>query len=327
MRAFWGRRGWLGKTTIVVLGVFVALVLVGSLLPSEGDEVEASHAWLTFSRDGRHVAFASDRSAPGKGFALYTARLGGRARAVSRTAHHHSWPALSPDGSKIAFSRSKHGDWLAPLHMYVVNADGTGLRRLTKGDDWAPAWSPDGRAIAFTRGAGIRSYFSTVYLVNADGTGLRRIVRDGAEPDWSPDGRKIALVRGVNDSIEVFDLGTETVVTLVRSKRASAAEPAWSPDGKRIAFVDIPGGALVEGKYGEGDFYEIYVVNADGTELRRLTHNAEMDASPTWTPDGRIVFERTGAGPSRSFVMNPDVTAVHPFRVTRESSSSSESSP
>src|SRR5437773_823208 len=98
----------------------------------------------------------------------------------------------SGDESKIAFVRTsgtEAGD------VYVMNADGSGQRRLTR--DWAndvlPDWSPDGRRIAFVSK---RDGNSEVYVMNADGSGERRLTRntaDDAEPAWSPDGRTIVF--------------------------------------------------------------------------------------------------------------------------------------
>ena len=97
-------------------------------------------------------------------------------------------PVWSPGGRRIAFlSRGERSK-----EVYVVNADGSGQRRLT-GDarfPAAPAWSPNGRQIAFEGGSGAPS---SVYVVNADGSGQRRLARNGRAPAWSPDGRTIAF--------------------------------------------------------------------------------------------------------------------------------------
>ena len=86
-------------------------------------------------------------------------------------------PAFSPDGRRIAFVSNRDQD----NQIYVMNADGSGQRRLTRrpGNDFAPAWSPDGRRIAFHRvGDGI-------WVMNADGSGLTRLTA-GADPSWRP---------------------------------------------------------------------------------------------------------------------------------------------
>jgi TolB protein len=95
-------------------------------------------------------------------------------------------PIWSPDGRKIVFERGRD--------LYVMNTDGSGLRRLTRDTayDERPVWSPDGRKIAFDRNNGNEP---DVYVINVDGRGERNLTRDDTSlgPTWSPDGRKTPL--------------------------------------------------------------------------------------------------------------------------------------
>ena len=93
-------------------------------------------------------------------------------------------PAASPDGRRIAFASDRDGD----LEIYVMNADGGGLRPLTKdpGRDDQPTWSPDGRWIAFTS---TRDGGFDIYVMRDDGRDLRRLTENEAidgDPAWSP---------------------------------------------------------------------------------------------------------------------------------------------
>jgi Tol biopolymer transport system component len=193
-------------------------------------------------------------------------------------------PAWSPDGRKIAFASRRAGT----LDIYVMNADGTGTRRLTssKARDAHPTWSPDGRRIAFERD-GI-----DIYVMRADAGGLRRISGPAAsefQPAWSPDGRFIAYVRrepGVDD-LEIWAVrpdgsGARRVIFL----GGRSFSPAWSPDSTRIAFSSNRGGR----------FFDIYTVGLDGKSVRRFTRTGDDAFEPAWSPDGRtIAFSRDGA--------------------------------
>ena len=109
-----------------------------------------------------------------------------------------SHPAWSPDGSEIAFASDPDG----VLSIYVMRADGTGVRRLTSSFDSDPDWSPDGRWIAFNRIEG-----QDLWVVAADGSQERAVVagrRHDTEPEWSPDGRFIAFVRMTRDGYRLL---------------------------------------------------------------------------------------------------------------------------
>lgn len=125
-----------------------------------------------------------DSSAPGVS-EVVAIRPDGRSRRVLTSTGQSGGPAVwSPDGSQVAFANDRDGDF----DIYVMNADGTGLRNLTNASpehDLSPAWSPDGVEIAFSNGF--------LHLVNADGTSLRSLgvtVYPGPIR-WSPDGTRL----------------------------------------------------------------------------------------------------------------------------------------
>lgn len=114
-------------------------------------------------------------------------------------------------------------------------------------------------------------------------------------PKWSPNGQRVVFSsdRDGNREIYVMDLeawgaqGTAYEPLNVTQHEAPDWQPAWSPDGKRIAFSS----------YRDGN-WEIYVINADGTNPIRVTEQIESDYSPTWSPDGRkllFVSRRRGS--------------------------------
>lgn len=194
-------------------------------------------------------------------------------------------PAFSADGRTIAYASRRAGSF----DVYVMNVDGTRVRRLTstRADDRRPSFSPDGTRIVFTRGEQ-----GDLYLMSADGSGVRQLTRDPAEeiePAWSPRGDLIAFSRrtpgtGVYEIWVIRPDGTGR--RRVTSVRAASYTPSWSPDGRRIAFTSDA----------RDERYEIYVVGVDGTGLRRVTTSEEDAFDPAWSTDGRsIAFSHGGA--------------------------------
>jgi Tol biopolymer transport system component len=214
----------------------------------------------SWSADGLWLAYASD-----DGIRIQK-RDGSGARQVTRE-RGDTRPAWAPDGRRLAFVRL-----VGPrARLFVVNADGSGLTNLTPTatvDAAEPEWSPDGTKIVFT------DTFE-VYVVNADGSGLRTLTAGGPAsrprgPSWSPDGSRIAY--GAINGLWVSPAAGGAPQRLAGDFRPGRSdeiwEASWSPDGSRIAFVADSGGPLQE---------ELYVVNADGSNLRRLNVDADTD--------------------------------------------------
>jgi Tol biopolymer transport system component len=250
-----------------------------------------------WSPDGRKIAFST--WSKGGGVETDVANADGSAR---RTLAQHGGPsAWSPDGKTIAFVRHVQvvpGQTRPDVDrnvIYAVRVDGTSVRRLASNGalDGGITWSPDGRTLAFAgkTPGGNRE----IYVVNADGSGLRRLTRSrGLEhsPVWSPDDQRIAYTRTLR---EFEDWPSE--IDLINADGSSAQRlttpgaprsPAWSPDGSRLVFVgDRSPTRPITGDGNDG----IYVANADGSGLRRLTGNVGKEPGPAWSPDGsQIAF-------------------------------------
>jgi Tol biopolymer transport system component len=160
--------------------------------------------------------------------------------------------AWSPDDRRLAFAGGG---------IKVVNADGTGLRRVTHGPDGSPSWSADGRTIVFGRRG-------QIFRVRADGTGLRRLAR-GSRPQLSPDGRTIAYLGG-HGGVWLMDADGSRRRRLHRAGDANEAV-AWSPDGRFLAY--------------QFQHSEIYVIAVDGTRPRLLPTQGSDFSGIDWGPD------------------------------------------
>ena len=229
----------------------------------------------------------------------------------------------------IAFERLRFQNSPIWGELFVANADGSGIHKLTHPrngtEDTRPDWQPNGLHVVFERIPSRGAH--SIWTAAADGALARRLTppcppgrgiprcrADDGWPVWSPDGRHIAFQRLsgplrpkgstvetatsiYKDALVVTDAGGKHARTLVWRGpwRGDPQAPAWSPDGKRLVFI---GKYMTSRTNGSGcECRALYIVNANGTALHRILRpGLRPGGRPDWSPDGRTILFRTHPG-------------------------------
>jgi len=199
-------------------------------------------------------------------------------------------PPSGPRKGTIAFVSSRD----ARAEIYVMNADGSNVQRLTyTPGGWvsqAPTWSPDGREIAFISGGdwdGDGHIGLGLCIMDSGGKKVREIRVNTNIPigyinnlAWSPDGTQFAFV-APDPTYTDFDVYMMNIngsdVRKLTTDGKSAGTPSWSPDSKSIAFSSTRDSS---------DLRDIYIMNADGSNQRHLSNSPHFSSEPAWSPDG-----------------------------------------
>lgn len=223
------------------------------------------------------------------------------ARKLTSGAADSGWAAWSPDGKTLVFDSNRTdpdpGDADVVNDVFSMRPDGTGVSTLTdsKGLSGDPVWSPDGSLIAFTADRGDPVHHQGIYVMSSDGGELRRVTvrpsgyQSDAQPRFSPDGKQLLFTRyrgeGRTEKAALFTVRLDgTGLRRLTTFALHAGDSDWSPDGKRIVFEAYPS----PDAYGD-----IYVIGANGRNLRNLTRNPAGkagSADPVWAPDGRMIL-------------------------------------
>ena len=192
-------------------------------------------------------------------------------------------PSWSPDGKKLAYVSFESGQ--PRIFIQDITSGERESVASFPGINGAPAFSPDGRHLAMTLS---KDGNPEIYAMDLRTMRLRRITRNAAidtEPSWSPDGRSLAFTSDRGGKPQIY----RVVVEGGRPERLTFegsynARPVYSPDGAKLALVHRDDGR-----------YRIGLLDLENGALRVLT-DSELDESPTFAPNGRMILYATSDG-------------------------------
>lgn len=248
---------------------------------------------LAVSHDGNKFLYSTlDKSRTSRLYVID--KRGGGAVLLASDTGFYSNMSWSPDDRTILFQKWMMGLGNTSSNVFVMDSDGRNEKQLTTdGRSTYPHWFPDGRKIIYNA----VNNNPGIYIMGADGSNAWRLGLAGtvyANAILSPAGDKIALsfVSAGNQRSLLYvtnadGTGMKEVVVAPPPAVPSASayyrvielSPAWSPDGTKIAYACTV-----------GDNSEIFVVNSDGTENKRLTKTSKLESNPVWSKDGRHII-------------------------------------
>lgn len=176
--------------------------------------------------------------------------------------------------------------------LFVASSDGTGVRDITPAgikDVQGAAWSRDGRRIAVSAIAE-GDHDPEIFILAADGKLLRRVTNNhlsDRQPTWSPDGRRIAFASARTGLFQIYSMRADgSRQRRLTHQNEDCETPSWSPNGRWIVASCQLG------------YWKLVRMRPDGSGERRLLPGYPLtETSPTWSPDGQIVFSRGAESP------------------------------
>jgi Tol biopolymer transport system component len=215
-----------------------------------------------FSPDGKTIAFSSNRTAR---YQVYLMRDdGGNQRRLTHDVAEEYTPTWSPDSKQVAITSNRGGSF----EIWIYNVDGSNPRQVTRSGGHFATWSPDGQWIAYSASDG------SIRVIHPDGTSERTLYSpiNGRASGWL--GKRLLVNYAQGDSTDIYAINIDTkdeerlTINALKNQMGGG-----TPDGRFVVFNSTRNGDD-----------EIYVMNADGSNLRRLTNSLRNDYMPSWGP-------------------------------------------
>lgn len=238
-------------------------------------DVQAHNYYPVYSPLGGSIVYASNQN--GGYFDLFLFIFeGSRLIRLTENIGNVISPSFSPDGQTILFA-NRAAEGRTALWTVEVTGKNPKLLYAGPGDIVAADWSPDGGTIAFAMAVDVPNAYE-IFLMNPDGSNLRQLTRGlpgiGGSLDWSPDGRFLLIYAGPPGDKDIFRIDVEAQTASQLTDGGNNASASYSPDGAWIAFNSLR----------NNDQADLFVMRADGSDLRQITDNPEPDWQPQWEP-------------------------------------------
>jgi TolB protein len=291
----------IGGLAVVLVIVVVAAILV---------YLQLNKDTIKLGNTNSELAFISDRDGD---WDIYLLSPDGTLKNLTEDSDGHEYfMNFTFDGKAVAFYSSHSGE-VTPA---VVQVDGSGFKTMSWMEAFAsmlaegrtdndPAWSPDSTQIVWSK---LRGFGVDLYLANADGSEEKSLVDKGptdSAPAWSSDGQHLVFTADKSDQQNVYVLDIASGEATALTKDYWDFQPAWSMDGKSILFARDVDDALPQGTI------PLYIMNADGSELRAFEEGDSFKGDPTYSPDGsQVVYMSNEDGKWHIYLMDADGSNV-----------------
>lgn len=293
-----------------------SLDLPGAYLPTRVSDDEAPRegatnlAQVSFALEGGDFSPDIDRQATFMVYAstqhrstfdLYRKSVDGRTvTLLTDDPSDDMMPAISPDGTTIAFASNRNGNW----DIFTMPVSGGAPTQVTfdADEEVQPTWAPDGKRLAFSRLNG-RSGAWEIWIIDTTATGVRNFVCEGFQPRWAPveSADKLLFQRARQRGSRLYGVWTIDLhngegirpTEVLSASNAAILQPNWAPDGERIVFTTVTD-PTADARWPERS--DLWVINADGTGRKSLTRDQFRNMQPVWAEDGRVYFVSNRGG-------------------------------